>query len=311
VVSPGSFVNFLISQGPTPVPVPSVVGQTQAAAGDTLVAALLALGSVATANDAVVPAGQVIAQYPAAGLTARPGSGVNIMLSLGPVMVTVPNVVGTSQSPAQTAVVGAGLAVGTLSLGYSAVIAPGSIISQAPAAGAVIPLGSTVNLVISQGPAPLAVPNVVGQTEAAATSALLGASLTVGTISRANNSTVPEGTVMGQGPLAGAAVLPGTAVNLLVSRGPVMVVVPDVVGAAQTTATSTLLAASLSYYSHLRAEHHGVGKPGDQPDAVARQQRAAGLIRHLIVSTGPTSAVVPNVVGLQQSAAARQSPTPG
>ena len=91
-VSPGSFVNFIISQGPTPVPVPNVVGQTQAVAEATLAGASLELGTVVEANDATVPAGQVISQYPAAGLTARPGSRVNVTLSIGPVMVTVPNV---------------------------------------------------------------------------------------------------------------------------------------------------------------------------------------------------------------------------
>jgi beta-lactam-binding protein with PASTA domain len=304
VVSPGSFVNFLISQGPTPVPVPNVVGQTQAVAEDTLVAALLALGTVVTANDPAVPAGQVISQYPAAGLTARPGSGVNLMLSIGPVMVTVPDVVGAAQAAAQTALAGASLAVGTVSAGYSPVVPPGSIVSQTPAAGASVPLGSPVNLVVSQGPAPIAVPNLVGQTEAAATSALLGASLTVGTISRANNSTVPEGTVMGQGPLAGAAVLPGTAVNLLVSLGPVMVTVPDVVGLPQATATATVFGASLSYSvtfapSTTVAANLVISQTPSPGSSVP-----LGTFVNLIVSTGPTSAVVPNVVGLQAAAAA-------
>ena len=43
IVAPGSFVDFVISLGLAPVPVPNVLGQTQGAAEATLVAASLTL----------------------------------------------------------------------------------------------------------------------------------------------------------------------------------------------------------------------------------------------------------------------------
>jgi beta-lactam-binding protein with PASTA domain len=303
VVSPGSFVNFVISQGPTPVPVPSVLGQTQAVAETTLLSALLELGTVAEANDANVPAGQVISQYPAAGLTARPGSRVNVTLSIGPVMVTVPNVVGSAQVAAQTTLIGAGLAAGALTLAFDNVAPPGVVIGQLPAAGASAPQGSAVALTISKGPAPVTTPNLVGQTEANVPTVLANAGLGLGSISRTNSSTVPEGTVMGQSPLAGTPVPPGTLVNLLVSLGPVMVTVPDVVGAPQQTAMNTILGAKLSVQVNFAANATVQAGLVVTQTPAAGSSAVQGSFVNLIVSTGPTAAVVPNVVGQQEGVA--------
>ena len=43
--------------------------------------------------------------------------------------------------------------------------------------------------------------------------------------------------------LAGASVAPGSSVNLVVSSGPPLVAVPNVVGLTQAAATSTITAA--------------------------------------------------------------------
>ncbi len=303
VVAPGSFVDFMISQGPQPVPVPSVIGQTQAAAEATLVNASLLLGTVTFKNDPIVAAGLVIAQGPAANLTARVGSRVGVAISLGAVMVQVPNVVGSPNVAAQTTIIGVGLAVGSLPLSYDAAVPAGSIVSQVPVAGASARLGSSVVLTVSRGPAPVSVPNVVGQAEGAATTSLLGHSLLLGTITRANSSTIPAGTVMGQGPLAGTPVPVNTAVNLLVSLGPVMVTVPDVRGAQQTTAVSTLVGAKLSVSVNFAASASvAAGLVVSQSQSAGNSVPLGSLV-DLIVSSGPTIAVVPNLIGQTEAAA--------
>src|SRR4029079_17227865 len=107
-VAPGTSVSFGISTGPEPVPVPNILGQTQGDAEAALIAAHLTLGTVLSANAPTVPHGLVLAPSPAGALTAKPGSKVNITLSLGPVMAAVPNVVGSPRIPAQTTIVTAG-----------------------------------------------------------------------------------------------------------------------------------------------------------------------------------------------------------
>ena len=73
------------------------------------------------------------------------------MLEVG--SVSVPNVVGLTQSAATTAITGAGLVVGTVTQQSSATVPAGSVISQNPAAGTSVAAGSAVNLVVSTGPA--------------------------------------------------------------------------------------------------------------------------------------------------------------
>ncbi|WP_342028169.1 Stk1 family PASTA domain-containing Ser/Thr kinase [Arthrobacter alpinus] len=90
----GTKVNFSVSKGPKPIPVPSVAGKTEADA----LAALKAVGLVGAVapeqvNSRTVPAGSVVSQAPDSGnLTA--GGNVTLTLSKGPKMIAVPSMVG-------------------------------------------------------------------------------------------------------------------------------------------------------------------------------------------------------------------------
>ena len=64
------------------------------------------------------------------------------------------------------------------------------------------------------------VPSVFELSESDATTALTGASLTVGTVAYGGSNTIAAGLVISQNPLAGAGVPPGSAVNLVISSGP-------------------------------------------------------------------------------------------
>jgi serine protease len=65
--------------------------------------------------------------------------------------IVVPNVVGQTQGAATTAIVGAGLTVGSVNTAASATVPAGNVISQSPAAGTLLSPGSAVNLVVSTG----------------------------------------------------------------------------------------------------------------------------------------------------------------
>jgi PASTA domain/PKD domain len=67
--------------------------------------------------------------------------------------VTVPDVVGLSQTAAQTAITGANLTVGTITQASSAAVPSGNVISQNPVAGATVAKNTAVALEISTGPA--------------------------------------------------------------------------------------------------------------------------------------------------------------
>ena len=137
---------------PFQVTVPNVVGMTQITAHSAIFGAGLLVGTVTQQHHATIPAGQVISQNPASGASVASGSTVALVVSLGPETVTVPDVVGMTQSEAQTATTGAGLVVGAVTEQYNAMVPAGQVISQNPAAGADVVLGSMVDLVVSCGP---------------------------------------------------------------------------------------------------------------------------------------------------------------
>jgi hypothetical protein len=134
--------------------------------------------------------------------------------------VAVPHVVGLTQTAAEAAIAGAGLAVGTVTTAHSATVPAGHVLGQHPGAGTNVAPGSAVDLIVSLGPAPVTVPHVVGLTQAAAEAAIAGAGLVVGTVTTAHSATVPAGHVISQDPVDGTSVAPGSAVDLVVSLGP-------------------------------------------------------------------------------------------
>ena len=72
------------------------------------------------------------------------------------------------------------------------------------------------------------VPGIVGQTVAVATAALTGAGLNIGAITSVNSNTVIAGRIISQAPLAGVSVVPASLVDVQVSLGPNLAVVPVV-----------------------------------------------------------------------------------
>ena len=91
----------------------------------------------------------------------------------------------------------------------------------------------------------VAVPNVIGETQAAASMAITGAGLVVGAVTQRSSNTVASGDVISESPAASTNVASGSAVNLVVSTGPMQVAVPNVVGQTQAAATTAITGAGL------------------------------------------------------------------
>jgi hypothetical protein len=104
-----------------------------------------------------VPTDDVISQSPAGGSSVVIGSAVDLVISDGPHMVTVPNAVGLSQASAQSAMTTAGLVVGNVTTAYSSTVPSGNVISQSPLGGSSVVIDSAVDFIISDGPPPSAI----------------------------------------------------------------------------------------------------------------------------------------------------------
>jgi len=144
VVAAGSAVSLVVSG----IVVPNIVGEAQATATAALASAGLRVGNVTQGSVGGVVAGSVISESPAAGAVVASGSTVNVVVSDD---VAVPNLVGTTQSGATSAISGAGLIMGTVTQQSSSTVAFGDVISESPAAGSYVPPSSTVNLLVSSG----------------------------------------------------------------------------------------------------------------------------------------------------------------
>lgn len=101
-------VDLFISKGPQPVQMPQVVGLSRIAAGTALTGAGLT-ATITLAYSDTIPRDQVISATVPAGTTVNHGSNVGLTVSKGPPPVRVPNVVGLSDSAAESALTAVGL----------------------------------------------------------------------------------------------------------------------------------------------------------------------------------------------------------
>jgi len=135
------------------IQVPNIVGLSQSHAESLITNTGLTIGIVSEECSGTVPQGKVISQSPEQNIQTLPCDTINFVVSTGPCLVEVPNVVGLTQSEAESVITGLGLAVGTVNEQCSEVEA-GKVISQTPEGGTQVTQGSSVNLVVSSGPCP-------------------------------------------------------------------------------------------------------------------------------------------------------------
>lgn len=153
-VKRGSQINVVIAgKGDSTsemVKVPSVIGKTKSSAKSTLESAGFSVTfEYGDYNDSVA-ADVVTAQSPSAKKQAAKGSTVTVTLSPGQKPITVPNVVGYSQSQAESALAGAGLKYTYADSQYSETVAAGNVISQTKS-GETVAAGTTITLTLSKG----------------------------------------------------------------------------------------------------------------------------------------------------------------
>ncbi|MGL5930139.1 MAG: Stk1 family PASTA domain-containing Ser/Thr kinase [Dermatophilaceae bacterium] len=208
--------------------VPAVAGLTRAAAIDDLQSANLNATVVEDFSEDAA-AGQVLRVQPGPGTTVRRGSDVELIVSKGPERYTVPDLVGTSLAEARTRLDQNNLAVGKVTERFDDDVAEGQVISADPAVGASLRRDTAVGLVVSKGRQPLDVPDFTGKPAQEARQALQKLGLKVRADAQQNDDTVPKGSVISQDPRDGT-LFRGDTVTLLVSKGPVLVAVPNVIG---------------------------------------------------------------------------------
>lgn len=238
------------------VTVPDVAGGSVLEATATLVEAELSVAdTVLEEFDLVLPEGTVKGTNPSAGAEVEKQTEIRLIVSLGPNPVAVPAISGQSLAEVELALREVNLILGSTSEEFNDFVEEGSVLrlvdedNETLAAGSQVLAGSTLNAVLSAGP----LPDVTGLPvdEARETLDAVGVTGVVGG-DGAFSDTVPEGYVVEVSLPAGATIRPGDTLTLIVSRGPELVMIPDLVG--ETIADAKEVLEGLGFEVEVRSE---------------------------------------------------------
>jgi beta-lactam-binding protein with PASTA domain len=280
--------------------VPNVVGETVGAAVQELGQA----GYPAEVRRQIsqTQVGRVLSQEPDPESELARGEPVVIVVWRNSTSVGVPPVVGLRVGEAFERLQAARLRGREVDVASNK--AKGLVVKQQPAAGADARRGSLVVLSVSKGPRIVTVPLVEGLKQAAAVSRLRRSGLE----SRVANvpSQEPAGTVIGQGPKAGARVPAGSTVRIDVAGAAAgssdttpttgTATIPNVVGTPDTEAVARIKKAGFRVQSTAVSSGEPVGTVLTQTPAGGTVTRRGTTVK-LTVSGGARVRVVPNVVG--------------
>jgi len=304
-VEPGTPVALVVSSGPPPVTVPPLVGVTQREAGARLQAAELATGDVTPRPDCSIPEGVVLASAPAAGADVKRGTAVDLTVSSGKPMSTVPAVVGRTEAEAEAALKNSGFTA-TVNGRADAKVQKGTVIATDPPAGSSASTCSPVTVTVSTGNPLIAVPQVVGLEHRAAESLILDSGFRVGGETRKPSCQVGAEVVISSSPEAGALREGGTPVDIVLSTGAPQALVPGVVGRPEAEARTLLQDAGFTVGQVAQAAHSTIPRGSviaSNPGAEATASTCTPVT--LTVSTGPSKVRVPAVANMSEVDARR------
>ncbi len=203
----------LFPASPDQVAVPSVINLDESAARLAIGSAGLTVGEVTPRNDDEVESGLIIEQSPSGEEFVDLDTVVDLVVSIGKPMLTVPPVVNLPRKSAVAQLEAAGFR----KIDQTAVASDedrNQVLEQSPASGTEVADGTTITLTYSLGPKK--VPEVVGDKVADAQDKILAQGFQP-VIQNDVGSEEPKGTVTQQFPAAGNALDQGDDVTIFVS----------------------------------------------------------------------------------------------
>ena len=208
---------------------PNVTGLLESAARAKLMAAGFTVGKDTTGFSETIHKGYVISTDPASGGRVLKQGTVTLMVSRGPERYAVPALAGKTVAEATTLLAAMNLVVGNQTQAYSDKYKVGEVISSSPTLGTALRKGSAVALVVSKGFAPVSTPTFKNLQLAAAQSLAASKHLALTQTGQAYSMSVPLGAVISQSVSPGTSVPRGTPIGVVVSQGPPLVPVPNVI----------------------------------------------------------------------------------
>jgi eukaryotic-like serine/threonine-protein kinase len=167
--------------------------------------------------DPKVPAGQIVAQEPAAGMRRRSERSIRVWVSAGPRSMFVPALAGESERTAQLRLEQEGLGLISVAEIRSSEYPSGTIIGQYPAPKQA---SAQVSLLVNRGErgARFVMPDLIGVNGERAADVLRNRGFRATVVGEHPYPGVPAGIVLRQNPQAGFQIAPGEPISLEVSK---------------------------------------------------------------------------------------------
>lgn len=146
----GQTVKVTVSKGTQNVTVPKVIGLSEAEA-TAAIDKLKLVKNVKREYNSDVATGIVYSVDPGEGVSVAEGTNITLYVSKGQDLVTVPGIVGMSESAAEAQIEDSGLSVGRVTTSESDTVSAGLVISQSPTEGTQTERGTSINFVVSSG----------------------------------------------------------------------------------------------------------------------------------------------------------------
>jgi len=154
--------------------------------------------------------------------------------------IAVPTFTGKPYGVAERLAQEAGLRLELVEEAYSSTVPAGAVVSQDQPAGKRVKVGRVIGVVVSLGPELFSVPDVQRRSLVEARVMIDQSRLRIGELREAFNESVKGGFVISQDPQPGARLERGRPINLVVSKGPRIIEMPQLIGRSLTEARRVL-----------------------------------------------------------------------
>lgn len=242
-VAPGSIVVVIISSGPEEYPIPRVIDETEEVARARILDDGFLVGDVKVQDNQDVAEGIVFDQSPNPGEPAAPGTVIDLWVSGGPLVLTMPNLVGVSEETATQQLAREGFETVEVVEEYSNDVLEGFVTRTDPESGDLSHRDDVVTVYVSKGPEPFALPDLSGQSETEARDYAAENGLVLIVDPETVDVTASSGLdqlVAAQDPAAGTEVKYGDEIHVRLGKL-IEVTVPDLLGMDEEDATNALL----------------------------------------------------------------------
>ena len=202
--------------------VPQIEGMMIKEANDELTKVNLGMKVIDRQSSEQFEADQILSQNPAAGQKVKEGREIEVIISTGAELLSVPSLIGLTVSEAEIELRNKGFTRGVVEGTYDDRFPENFVISHSPIAGSKAAEGTKINIMYSKGKTPERVnmPSLLGLRLQEAKNVLRENKLEIGTVDEKESNEYVAGRITFQDTEPGVMIDEGSKINVTVSKGP-------------------------------------------------------------------------------------------